>query len=108
MRHEVREMKPKINEIDSGYYRVVLGDGKPGTEDWRASGTVLVEATIANYVMKRLGKREIDREVLVEAAAFQQEMDAEIEKRENNDGKLQTLFQNFRKQSKNETDEINE
>ena len=101
-------MKPKINGIDSGYYRVTLGDGKPGTNEWRANGTVLVEATIANYVMKRMGKREIDREVLAEAAAFQLEMDAEIMKRENNDGKLQTVFQNFQKQSKNETDEINE
>ena len=55
-----------------------------------------------------MGKREIDREVLAEAAAFQLEMDAEIAKRENNDGKLQTIFQNFQKQSKNETDEINE
>ncbi len=101
-------MKPKINEIDSGYYRVTLGDGKPGTDEWRANGTVLVEATIVNYVMKRLGKHEIDREVLAEAAAFQLEMDAEIMKRENNDGKLQTMYQNFQKQSKNETDEINE
>ena len=101
-------MKPKINEIDSDYYRVTLGDGKPGTDDWRANGTVLVEAMIANYVMKRLGKHEIDREVLAEAAAFQLEMDAEIMKRENNDGKLQTMYQNFQKQPKNETNEINE
>ena len=101
-------MKPKINGIDSGYYRVVLGDGKPGTDEWRANGTVLVEAGIVNYVMKRMGKHEIDREVLAEAAAFQLEMDAEIAKRENNDGKLRTMYQNFQKQSKNETDEINE
>jgi len=101
-------MKPKINEIDSGYYRVTLGDGKPGTDEWRANGTVLVEATIVNYVMKRLGKREVDREVLAEAAAFQLEMDAEIMKRENNDGKLRSMYQNFQKQPKNETDEIKE
>ena len=101
-------MKPKINEIDSGYYRVTLGDGKPGTDEWRANGTVLVEATIVNYVMKRLGKREVDREVLAEAAAFQLEMDAEIMKRENNDGKLRSMYQNFQKQPKNEPDEIKE
>jgi len=101
-------MKPKINEIDSGYYRVTLGDGKPGTNEWRANGTVLVEATIVNYVMKRMGKREVDREVLAEAAAFQLEMDAEIMKRENNDGKLRSMYQNFQKQPKNETDEIKE
>ena len=101
-------MKPKINEIDSGYYRVTLGDGKPGTNEWRANGTVLVEATIVNYVMKRMGKREVDREVLAEAAAFQLEMDAEIMKRENNDGKLRSMYQNFQKQPKNETDDIKE
>ena len=67
--------EPQMNEIASGYIRVVLGSGEPGTQKWNAGTVVRVHESHLEYVRQRMGKKEVDREVMVEAARWEIEMD---------------------------------
>jgi len=73
------------NKYASGYKKVVLGSGEPGTRGWNAGTVVAVHETTLEYVRKRMGKQEVDREVMSEAAKWMLEMDqilAEVEQME--------------------------
>ena len=60
----------------SGNIKVVLGSGEPGTpNEWNVGTVVYVDEATAQYVMRKMGKREIDKEVLAEAAKWIKEMD---------------------------------
>ena len=69
----------------SGYKKIVLGSGEPGTRGWNAGTVVTVHESTLEYVRKRMGKQEVDREVMTEAAKWMLEMDqilAEVEQME--------------------------
>ncbi len=75
----------QMNEIASAYKKVVLGSGEPGTRNWNAGTVVTVHETTLEYVRKRMGKQEVDREVMTETAKWMLEMDqilAEVEQME--------------------------
>ena len=77
--------EPQMNEIASGYKKIVLGSGEPGTRGWNAGTVVTVHESTLEYVRKRMGKQEVDREVMTEAAKWMLEMDqilAEVEQME--------------------------
>jgi len=74
-----------MNEYTSGYIKVVLGSGEPGTPNWRNAAEVVVDEQTVDYVRRRMGKREIDREVLAETARWVQEMDQILSEEENSE-----------------------
>jgi len=71
--------EPQMEHIASGYIKVALGSGEPGTRGWNAGTVVTVHETTLEYVARRMGKQEVDREVMTEAAKWMLEMDQILE-----------------------------